>query len=117
MIIKSVRLASFTLIEAVVAMIIVLACFWLSGMIYINLLRTDARGEKLRAFTETKRIAIESKQQRSYFDEEIMIDSALFVTKTIGTYRDNAELKVLHLETFNKTKRKLASYKQIIIAE
>jgi hypothetical protein len=116
-IIKNNRCAAFTLIEAVVAIVIVMACFWLSGMIYVNLLRADARAEKLRAFAITKSISVESCKNHAFFDETITIDSVLFVKKTIENYNDYAKLKVLNVETFNNADRKLASYKQIVIAE
>ncbi len=99
------------------AIVIILVCFWLSGMIYINLLRADARAERLRAFVETKRIAVETKQQQSFFDEEIAIDTTLFVKKSIENYQNDAGLNILYIETFNNSNRKLASYKQIIMAE
>ena len=113
--IKPCYFASFTLIEAIVAIVIILACFWLSGMIYINLLRADTRAERLWAFVVTKSIAVETGKQRAFFDEEIMIDSLLTVKKNIEPYQNDAELKILNLETFNKMNRKLASHKQIII--
>ncbi len=115
--IKKHRCASFTLIEAVVAIIIVLACFWLSGMIYVNLLRSDARAERLRAFVITKSIVVETNKQHSFFDEGIEIDSLLSVKKTVEPYQGDTELKILTLEAFNKTSQKLVSCKQIIIAE
>ena len=111
------HLPAFTLIEAVVAIVIVVACFWLSSMIYINVVRSDARAERLRAFSETKRIAVETKQRQTYYDEEIAIDSTLFVKKTIEPYRSELELKILNIEAYNAKQRKLASYKRIVTAK
>ena len=114
---RTAHIPAFTLIEAIVAMVIIVVCFWLSSMIYINVVRADARAERLRAFTETKRIAVETKQRQTYYDEEIAIDSTLYIKKTIEMYQNAPELKILNVEAYNAKQRKMASYKQIVTAK
>ena len=107
---------AFTLVEAIVAIIIIMVCFGLSTMIYVNIIRSDARLERSKAFMETKRYAVQTNINKRYFDEETTIDS-LHIKRTIETYRNDPELKILNIETFNGKGKKISSHKQIVISK
>lgn len=47
----------FTLMEAVVSMIIIMACYVMSTMIYLNIVKTDNTSLKVRAFLEVENLA------------------------------------------------------------
>jgi Tfp pilus assembly protein PilE len=114
--IRKYRCASFTLMEAIIAIVIIMVCFGLSTMIYINIIRSDARLERSKAFMETKRSAIQTNMDKRYFDEEMMIDS-LRIKRTIEAYQNDPELKILIIEAFNGKGKKMSSYKQIVISK
>ncbi len=110
------RFRAFTLAEAIIAIVIIMVCFGLSTMIYINILRSDNRVERSKAFMETKRNAIQTNTDSRYFDEEILTDS-LRIRKTIEAYQNDPVLKILTIEAFNEKGKKLSSYKQIILSK
>ncbi len=108
------RCHAFTLIESVVAIIVVMICFWLSTMIYVNITRSDARMDRLKSFSEVRQQAVETHRQKCYFDEETTVDS-LYIKKVIEPYQNDPNLKILSIEAQNSKKKKIAVYKQIII--
>ncbi len=83
-------------------------------MIYINILRSDNRVERSKAFMETKRSVIQTNAEKRYFDEEIITDS-LRIKKKIEVYQNDPVLKILTIEAFNEKGKKLSSHKQIIL--
>ena len=107
-------LPAFTLAEAIIAIVIIMVCFGLSTMIYINILRSDNRVERSKAFMETKRSVIQTNAEKRYFDEEIITDS-LRIKKKIEVYQNDPVLKILTIEAFNEKGKKLSSHKQIIL--
>ena len=107
---------AFTLAEAIIAIVIIMVCFGLSTMIYINIIRSDNRLERSKAFMETKRNAIQTNTDRRYFDEEIVTDS-LRIKKTMEVYQNDPVLKILIIEAFNEKGKKLSSHKQIILSK
>ncbi|MDR1729759.1 MAG: hypothetical protein LBR52_03760 [Prevotellaceae bacterium] len=110
------RLRAFTLAEAIIAIVIIMVCFGLSTMIYINIIRSDNRAERSKAFMETKRNAIQTNMEKRYFDEEITTDS-LRIKKTIEAYQNDPALNILTIESFSGKGRKLSSHKQIILSK
>ncbi len=110
------RAAAFTLAEAIIAVVIIMVCFGLSTMIYINIIRADNRSERSKAFMVTKQSAIQTNTEKRYFDEEIMSDS-LRLKKRIEVYQNDPVLKILTIETFNEKGKKLSSHKQIILSK
>jgi uncharacterized protein YxeA len=113
--IKKYRCESFTLAEAIIAIVIIMVCFGLSTMIYINIIRSDNRLERSKAFMETKRNAIQTNTDKRYFDEETMA-GGLRMKKTVEVYRNDPVLRIMTIEAFNEKGKKLSSHKQIILS-
>lgn len=110
------KIEAFTLAEAIIAIVIIMVCFGISTMIYINIIRSDNRAERSKAFMEAKRNAIQTNTEKRYFDEETMTDS-LRIKKTIEVYQNDPLLKILTIEAFNEKGKKLSSHKQIILSQ
>lgn len=109
------KTSGFTLIEAVVSMIIIMACFAMSSMVYINVVRSDNKRERAMAFTEVNRIATETILNTQIFDQTFDVNG-LTIVRHVEPYEGDNLLKTLTIEAYNQKKKGLYSFKQIIIA-
>ena len=108
------KINGFTLVEAMISMIIIMTCFAMSSMIYINILHSDNKREKAIAFIEVNRIATES-LSKSQYTNQIFDVKGLTIERKIESYKSDDILKTFIVTAYNEKKRNLYSYKQIII--
>lgn len=106
----------FTLMEAVVSMIIIMTCYAMSTMIYLNILRADNTPNKTKAFVEVNNLASKSIHQASYGEEEIKHDNFL-ITKKLDPYKNDEKIKVLSIIASDGKGRVLYSFKQLVIVK
>lgn len=107
------KLKATTLIEVLVAMIIILLSFGTGMMIYNNILNSDNGYEKMKSRLILNEIAIETKKEKTFFDE-IKEEETFTIHKSIEQYKDKKNLSLLHLKAFNKQGRLIAEKKELI---
>lgn len=107
-----------TLVETLVAMIIVMLAFGLGLMIYLNVIQSSGAHQKLNAQLKMNRIAIEARDKNLLLDEEYPSET-LKIIKTIEPYDEAlpGKLKVLKIEAFDAGGKKIGERKELIIAE
>jgi hypothetical protein len=114
--ISSLKVKASTLIEVVVAMVIMFITFGLGMMIYHNVLKSGINLQNIKADHLSSQIVEETIKARSYFDEEMELQD-LLVKKRIGPYQNNSSLLLLEIQVFSKDAKLLAETSQLILAD
>lgn len=109
------KLKAATLIESLVAMVIIMLCFGVSAMIYINVLNGGNYRLKLNAHARLSEIAIESKNKKNFIDREIAGEK-LDVKVSFSSYK-GSELSLMHIAAYDKQGKLIGTRKEIISVE
>ena len=107
------KLKGATLIESMVAMIVVLLCFGIASMIYVNVMNSDNRRAELHAHLLLNELAMKAKQHDIFLDEE-MREGELFITKKVETYNDVPGLIRLTITARNERDKVIATHNELI---
>ena len=103
-----------TLVEVLVAMVIILACMGVAMTIYSNLARDVNDELKIRAEIQLNTLAADTKRSGNYTDGTLQFET-MRIEKTVLPYRKSKHLRVLQLEAYTPLGRKITSYHEIII--
>lgn len=110
------KLKAATLIESLIAMIIIVVCLGVGTMIYSNVLNSDKQRLKLKAILMLNEEAQQIKTKKIFLDGE----------KTIGDYVVKVEIKkfdqsenlhALSLTAINKEGVVMGSHRELIFTE
>ena len=110
------KIKGSTLIEVLVAMIIVMVTFGIAMAIFINVSSSDRHVQKLKAQLLLSEVAIRTKAENSFIDATIELEN-ITLNKTITSYREIPGLNILLLEAFDINGKKVAERKELIIVE
>ena len=102
-----------SLFETIVALMVIMIVFGIAMTIYVNVMKNSTSLSELNASLQLDRLARETKEKKSYFDETIENESTV-IEKKIKKYNDKGGLLLLDIQAFDKTKKKLAERKEII---
>lgn len=109
------KIKGSTLVETLVAMIIVMLAFGIGLMIYLNVIQSSGAQQKLNAQLQMNRIAIETKGKNLFVDDEYSMEN-LKLVKTIQSYSGESDkLKLLKIEAFDGNGKKLSERKELVI--
>ncbi len=104
-----------TLLESLVAMVILSFCFSVSVMIFVTVLNSSENKKIVQATLQMNEISLQTQQSKNYLDEEIKTDEFRFVKK-INT-RENAKgLIEMKIAAFDNKGHLIAERKELIIA-
>lgn len=106
------KINGFTLVEAIVSMIIIMVCFSISTMVYLNVIKSDNISTKTKAFLEVNQIASSTFQNHEFFDQTFESDN-LIITRHIEPYLNNEKLKLILITATNQKGKVLYTFKQI----
>jgi hypothetical protein len=110
------KIKASSLIEVVVAMVIMVITFGVGMMIYHNILRSGINLQKVKAEHLLYKVTEKTIESKSFFDEDF-IEGALLVRKKVGSYQNNASLLLLELQVFTKEEKLLAESNVLILAD
>ena len=108
------RVKASSLIETIVAMMIVMLVFFVAMSIYVNVLRNSISLSELSAAQQLQTLAQETIKNKSYFNETIDTET-LTITKSCGNYGSYSELFLLNIEAQDKSGRIVATRKELIL--
>lgn len=108
------KLKASTLMESLVAMIVIMICFVIASMIYTNIINSTNNKLKLDASLLLKEIGIKAKEENNYLDEKFETEN-LVVQKSVTSYKNSGNLSLLTLIAFDKNGKKIAEQKELII--
>ena len=110
------KIQASTLIEAIVAMLIVTIIFALAMVLMANISKNSNNSIKTKAYLLTNQIYQQTKAQKSYIDQEYNFEN-VHIKKTITPVKDNDELYLLTITARNKLNYKLTERNEIINVE
>ena len=107
------KLKAATLIESLVAMVIVMLCFGISAMIYVNVMNADNQRLKLSAHLLLNETAVLTKTGKNFLDREIK-GERLDIKASFTKYRESSDLTLMTLTAVDKEGKLLGTRKEII---
>lgn len=96
-VLKDGRIQSATILEVVVAMVVIMLIFGISMMVYMNVLRSSSAYQLVYHHLLLRELSEETIVSKSYFDERIERQGVV-VRKTVRKYGNSDKLIYLHLE-------------------
>ncbi|MBO9702110.1 MAG: hypothetical protein J7604_18015 [Sporocytophaga sp.] len=110
------KIKASSLIEVVVAMVVMVITFGVGMMIYHNILRSGINLQNVKAEMLLSRIAEETVRSKSYFDEDIK-EGELIVRKKVGKYQNSTSLLQLEIQVYSKEEKLLAEGNNLILVD
>jgi len=110
------KLKGSTLVEVIVSMVIILSCLGIGMAIFSNI--SGSVNDELRILAEIrlKTWVTETKLKNDYTEATLEFEN-LRMERSILPYPKKARLKILFMEAFTPSGKKLTEYKEIIVVE
>lgn len=109
-------LKAATLMESLIAMVIIVICFGVGTMIYSNVMDSDKQRLQLKAILVLNGEALETKTNRKFLDSEEQSGDWI-VKKTIERYPEAENLYRLSLAAVYKNGKTIAVRNELILIE
>ena len=110
------KVKAATLIESLIAMIIIVVCLGAGTMIYLNVLQSDKQRLKLKAILMLNKEADKIKKDKSFIDGEQQVGDYV-VKKTIKKFSETENLYSLILVALNKEGKVIGMRNELIFTE
>ena len=110
------KLKASTLIESLIAMVIIVVCVGIATTIYVNVLDSDKQRQKLKAALLLDDIAIKTKAGKNFLDEEMTIENWK-IKKTVGRYKDYSNLYQFTLKVIDSENKRIALRNELIVIQ
>jgi hypothetical protein len=107
------KIQAATLIESLIAMVIVMLSFGIATTVYVNVISSGNQLQKLKSELLLKRIASETIKAHLFLDEKITVDE-ITVQKKITSYNGSKDLLEISLQAFSSNEKLLCSYNILI---
>ena len=107
-----VKLKASTLIEVLVAMVIISISFAIGLAVITNVINSSNQKQKLDAFLLADSVAVQTIKEERYFDENYEFENFNLV-KTVHQHQKNNNLEIIQIAVFDKTKKKILTKKWI----
>ena len=109
----STRLKGYVLLEAMIAMVIVMLCFGVALVIYNNVVNGSRHRVKVMARLELEAEAFRTKQEKRFLDETIETPE-FSIERRILPYPGTTETVRLQLEAFAPGHQLLSRYEELL---
>jgi Tfp pilus assembly protein PilV len=110
------KIQASTLVEVIVALIIILISFLLAVMV----IDENAKQSNSRTLMKAEQCILQlhdkTIQEKRYIDESPVFDN-IHLKKTVSDYPGTSELKILEIQAFDANNKLLLSQREIIIPE
>ena len=107
------ELQASTLIETIVAMVVLMVCLGIATMIYVNVTGSGTSRQKFHAYTLIHQVAVQSNLQKKYLDEQTE-ESGITIRKTIEKYGGMEKTLIMKITAIDSKEKILAERKEII---
>lgn len=111
---KMSRIKASSLLETIIALMVIMIVFGIAMTIYVNVMKNSTSLSELKASLKLEELARETKEKKSYFDESFNDESTL-IEKKVKKYNDREGLLLLDFQAYDKTNKRLAERKEIIL--
>jgi Tfp pilus assembly protein PilE len=103
-----------TILEVVIAMVIIIMVFGIAMMIYTNVLRLSLSVKKIKAQAILQEIVLKSEQTKYLSTQSITIDD-FRVDQEIKPYQDDTLLNEVHVTAYDLNQQKITELQKVII--
>lgn len=110
------RLKASTLVESLIAMVILVVCLGVGTMIYTNVLSSDKERMQLHASLLADEEAIRVKSGKNYLDGEVKSGDWV-LKKTVEKYEQTENLFLLAIAVLDRDKKIVLIRRELIIVE
>ncbi len=110
------KIKAATLMESLIAMVIIVLCLGVGTMIYTNVLNSDKQRIQLKAIGLLNRMAEHAKIEKNYLDSEQRLDD-WNLKKTVEKYDQTENLYRLSIAAFDTTGHLIAIRNELITVE
>jgi len=107
------KIPAATLQETMVALTIVLICFSIALMVFVNVMRTEKSRDQLRANLLLKEVSFKTMEEQSFYNDDYE-RGGFIIEKLISEYQQNPSLGVLEIKVF-KNNRLLIESKELFV--
>ena len=108
------KVKSSSLLETIIAMVIIMVVFGISIMIYVNITSSTFSTQKIKTDLLLKQLAITTLEKKSYFDETIEYE-IITIDKQVQKYNDTDDVLLMTLTAYNKQQDTIAQRKQLLL--
>ena len=108
------HLKGFTLMETIVALVIVMLSFGLAMLLFTQVENSRRTAIKMKAVVAMEEIALQAVELNRYLDDRIEYD-AFYIEKKCFPYQEGSNALVLELASFMKNNEKIGERKEILI--
>lgn len=110
------KIKAATLMESLIAMVIIVVCLGVGTMIYSNVLNSDKQLLQLKAIGKLNRMAQQTKIEKNYLDSE-QKQNGWNIKKTLNKYDQTENLYQLSISAFDTTGQLIAIRNELITIE
>jgi len=109
-------LKASTLLESLIAMIIIVVCFGVATMIYSNVLDSDKQRLQLKAILVLNQEAIETKIEKKFLESEKQIGDWT-IRKTVEKYPQTENVYSISLSVIDRNGKVIATHNELMLIE
>lgn len=110
------KITSSTLVEVIIAMVVLAIAFSIGIMIYFNILTGSGSYRSFETNLILKKVAAETINNKSYIDETIEVND-LTIQKSVKAYNGSKKIMVLELHALDQNQKEHGVQKQLIQTE
>jgi len=110
------KLKAYTLIETIIAMVIIMLVFGIAMMIFIKVMKTDRVVRQAEVFFKMNEILNQSKINNEFTDVTLSFDS-YEIQRTLLAYEGSEKVKQLVIVAFDMEGKQIAEKIELIIDE
>jgi type II secretory pathway pseudopilin PulG len=110
------RIKAFTLVESLVAMVLVVFSMGFATVVYVNVVDSDRQLKQQRAILILDKYALETKEEKQFIDDLIKLDD-YYIEKTLEKYANTENLYLFKLVLLDLNKNRIYSRSELILIE
>ncbi len=106
-------ISGVTVIEVLIALVVIMTTFFIFSMIYVNTLRTTLSENDLKANLIAFQEALLTRSNKTFFDQQLNING-LQVDKKVSYYQNNQKIIQLNITVRDSSGEQKAIYNELI---
>jgi len=103
-----------TILEVVIAMVIIILVFGMAMMIYTNVLRLSLSAKKIKAQAILEEIALKTEQTKAYSSQSLTVDD-FRIEQQMQPFNTDTLLNTIHLTAYDANQQKITDLKKVIL--
>jgi len=109
------QIQSSTLVESLIAMVVIVVCFGIGVMIYVNVLNSDKHNMKMKAVLIMNNEAIDTKKNKNFIDYEKQVGD-FRIMRIISPYQQCEDLFYLKFIAISiNTEKTIATHDELVV--